>query len=94
MRLNCSNLNGDLAKLHVVDSPACPCTFPLEDAKHFFLSCPLYATERVKLVNTISVVTKCTIHTILNGDKNLSFETNCEIFCAVHEFIERSERFV
>ena len=93
MRLNCSNLNNDLFNLHVVDSPICSCTFPIEDAKHYFLGCPLYTAERIKLVNCINQLTECTLHTILFGNDNLSFESNCEIFTLVHEFIECSGRF-
>ena len=93
MRLNCSNLNGDLFNLHVVDNPTCSCSFPIEDAKHYFLDCPLFAAQRVNMVTSISQITECTLQTILSGNDRLSFEINCEIFSYVHEFIEDSGRF-
>ena len=51
MRMNCSNLNADLFLLHVVDNPSCSCGFRLEDARHFFLFCPLYTNMRNKLLD-------------------------------------------
>ena len=79
--------------MHVVENPMCPCSFRIENAKHFFLDCPLYSVERVKLVSDISQITETTISVILFGKEQLSYDDNVKIFQAVHEFIENSGRF-
>ena len=51
-RLRCNNStpNYDLFIRNCVVSPACPhCNAPVEDVKHYFLHCPMYAAHRIAL---------------------------------------------
>ena len=51
-RFRCNNntLNHDLFIINCVVSPACPhCNAPVEDVKHYFLYCPIYASHRITL---------------------------------------------
>ena len=79
--------------MHVIENSMCQCRHQIEDAEHLFFDCPLYAAERMELVDTVSQITEFTLHTLLNGDDELSFEDNCKIFCAVHKFLDKSGRF-
>ena len=42
LRMQCSNLNGHLKAMHIVESSACSCGFVNEDEFHFFFGCPLF----------------------------------------------------
>ena len=95
MRMNCSNLNADLFLLHVVDNPSCSCGFRLEDARHFFLFCPLYTNMRNKLLDfsdkhNLHINT----HVLLFGFEDKDFNINTEFFAVIHTFIEESGRFL
>ena len=94
IRLRCSNLNNDLFEMHVIDSPMCPCSLNLECARHFFFHCPLYITERLQMFAKIDRITERNLEYLLYGNKRLQHEQNLEIFSAVHEFIEKSGRFL
>ena len=93
LRMNCSNLKNDLFKLHVADSPSCSCTSPFEDAKHYFLECPLYTDQRINLFADLSQITEVAMDVILHGKEELLFEDNIKMLQAVDEFISTSERF-
>ena len=93
LRLNCSNLNAHLYGLHVVDAPTCACSHKFEDTAHFFLDCPLYCTERLRLRNIVIRYTEFKLETLLFGDGNIDYECNVSIVQAVHEFIRDSKRF-
>ena len=93
LRLNCSNLNAHLYGLHVVDAPTCACSHKFEDTAHFFLDCPLYCTERLRLRNIVNRYTEFKLKTLLFGDGNIDYECNVSIVQAVHEFIRDSKRF-
>lgn len=88
LRMNCSNLNSHLYGLHVIDSPACACSHDKEDTAHFFLDCPLYYTERLKLRDIATRLSKFKLETLLFGDENIDYDNNVLIVQAVHQFIE------
>ena len=92
LRMECSNLNSHLFKLHVIDDPKCLCSFKLEDNAHFFLHCPLYLIQRNKLKKLIEETTVYKLNTLLYGDVSLSREENTKIIECVHTFIEESGR--
>ena len=46
-----------------------------------------------ELVDTISQHGNITLNIILNGDLNLSYESNIVIFGAVQRYIQRTKRF-
>ena len=77
----------------ILENPKCICDFKIENAQHYFFSCPLYSVERIELHDAIGQITEITLDTILSGNESLSYEENVVIFSAVHEFIERSGRF-
>lgn len=92
LRTGCSNLNFDLSRKDIVDSPLCNCG-EVEDALHFFLHCNKYARIRTLLLNTISQYCEPTLPVILNGNTLLDHETNILIVDAVHLFVRQSGRF-
>ena len=55
LRMQCSNLNADLHKLHVLDFQNCICGYRSEDARHYLLYCPLYDEYRGILENYLDV---------------------------------------
>ena len=94
MRMKCSNLNSDLYDLHVKDNPSCMYCNQIEDANHFFLSCPMYTVEREQMIDTIhQQIDNIDINTILYGNESISIEQNQTIFQTVHEYIKNSGRF-
>ena len=95
MRIGCSKLKYDLCyNLHVINNPSCPCGALVEDANHFFLSCPNYDNLRLELFNAISVYSEVTIQIILHGNVNLNINLNKAIVDAVHLYIEKTNRFL
>jgi hypothetical protein len=94
MRIGCSKLNNDLCNhLHVINNPYCQCGQAIENAKHFFLDCPLYTPERDILINHIQRITDITVEHLLYGNSLLSLADNKRVFDAVHDFIKNSKRF-
>ena len=45
LRLECSSLNSDLLRKHIVPSPSCQCG-GFESATHFFYTCPIFTYAR------------------------------------------------
>ena len=45
LRLECSSLNSDLFRKHIVPSPSCQCG-GFESATHFFFTCPIFTIAR------------------------------------------------
>ena len=80
--------------LHVVESSQCTYGYHTESAYHFFIECPNYSDTRLQLFNAISCYCSVSLDTILHGTKKLSLIQNQSIFDAVHEFIEKSNRFL
>ena len=92
LRLNCSKLNNDLYSLHVVDNPSCPCGSPIEDVYHYFYVCPLFANERQILFQSIAKFNITDYKMLLYGNNNVDYNSNVDIFNAVHTFIENTGR--
>ena len=94
LRIGCSKLKADLCyKLHVINNSICACSHPIEDANHFFLSCPLYNDIRQELFTDILKFTQVNLKNILYGDDTQDLQTNKMIFDAVHKFMISSQRF-
>jgi len=94
IRLGCSKLKADLFyRLHVVDDCSCSCGHQEEDAFHFFFRCPNYNNERESLLSIVSQITQPTLNGLIYGEKELTFDQNCLIFGATHEFIITTKRF-
>ena len=94
LRMGCSKLKADLFyKLHVIDNCICACGYHIENASHYFLSCPQYHDIRQDLIATITNITRINIKTILFGDNLLQPVENKIIFDAVPKFIKLPQRF-
>lgn len=93
IRMKCSNLNSHLFNLHVIDNPACFCSNKIEDSGHYFIECPMYFTQRLKLKELISSFCDFNLDVILYGCKALHLEINQIIFSGVHNFILETGRF-
>ena len=94
IRIGCSKLNADLClKLHVENSPACSCGYPIENGEHFFLSCPNYDQQRNNILANIRNIAPITYDLLLHGCKRLSNDDNIAVFSSVHLYIKETRRF-
>ena len=92
LRLEISDLQGDLVKRHLSNNPVCQCGFRCENAKHYLFDCPLYAEARATIIQRLDFnYYKCDY--LLSGNPNLSYNENEKIFQHVSEFIKLSKRF-
>ncbi len=91
--MSCSELNDDLDRIGVTNSPSCSCGATkenMENAFHFFMTCPNYSILRQQheqLHADIIKHAKYSIGTILYGDKTKCVKTNSDIVHLVHSFI-------
>ena len=92
LRMGCSNLNGHLYSMKLIDSPACSCGFINENEFHFFLVCPLYNRPRVTLQNAMGNIAPFTLRTMLYGSENLDLTVNKRIVTETLRFIKDSKR--
>lgn len=93
LRMNCSNLKAHLFDMHVITDQQCVCGAPREDTAHYFLECQMYSILRDRLFQTIMNITSVSLGIILYGNSRLTLKENIDIFQAVHEYIEKSNRF-
>ena len=96
LRLQCSDLNAHLYKLHVVETPNCICSNSVEDPNHFFFTCHLYNNQRIHLFTQLRQLFPYMIFTVevlLFGSKNLSTEQNQELCQLVEMYLLESSRF-
>ena len=77
--MGCSNLNGHLYSMKIIDSPACLCGFINDNEFHFFLVCPLYNRPRLTLQNAMGHIAPFTLRTLLYGNENLDITVNKRI---------------
>ena len=92
MRTNCSALNSDLYSKNITDSSLCSCG-AVENAHHFFFTCPRYHEPRADMLDTLAFLPEVTLNLILYGDESICHENNVSIFSAVQKFIEKTKRF-
>ena len=93
LRMRCSNLKAHLFNLHVIDSPQCVCMTGIEDCSHYFLTCPLYNTERNKLLHNVQLLCNVSVDVLLFGNKSLCANENSVLFRHVEVYISETERF-
>ena len=94
IRMGCSALNSHLFHfLKVLDSPACMCGYHSETPAHFFLSCPIYAAYRDKMLRTLNNITVVNINILLFGNKELTLSDNKLIFDAIFLYLTETKRF-
>ena len=94
LRINCSNLNDNLYKLHVIDNSSCSCSYRYEDCNHYFFDCPLYNGQRIKLLEVVNSLCTPDVNILLYGDSELSFPENELIFKSVELFILETDRLL
>ena len=63
-RMGRSQLNENLFKIGVTDSPACLCGAASESVWHFFLTCPRYTVARDVLHTTINALAPFSLNTL------------------------------
>ena len=84
LRMQCSNLNGHIKSMHIVESSACSCGFVNEDEFHFFFGFPLFNRPRIILQNVISSVAPFTLRTLLYGVDEFDFTENKKIINEIY----------
>ena len=94
LRMQSSNLNYHLFNFHVVDSPSCRCSYKCEDVNHYLLQCPLYASERQKLLSVVEQICVANVEVLLFDSSKHSFDENSVIFKSVEMFILESNRLL
>ena len=88
----CSQLNADLFKVSLSDSPICRCGNGIENTHHFFANCSLYNLERDRLINNLTDFFPLTVETLMMGDANLSLNEKKNHY-EVLKYIENTKRF-
>ena len=79
LRMKCSDLNGHLYSMKIIDSPACSCGFVNDNKFHFLLVCSLYNRPRVTLQIAMEHIAPFTLRTLLYGDDILDLTENKRI---------------
>ena len=78
------------------------CNAPVEDVKHYFLYCPMYAARRIALFTSavhllgdkwLLASDKKKIECFLIGSPDLQFQSNVRLFKQFQSFISNSSRF-
>ena len=92
LRHQCSSLNADLSKIHIINHFKCNCGASFEDAIHYFLECPLYLNERRTLLSNCDDI-NINIETLLFGNDKHNYDVNSKIFGKVRTFINQSINF-
>lgn len=93
MRNKCSNLNADLHRNHLRESPVCECSVEDEDAEQFIFKCQLYHQQRVHLFEATRRYHPLSVQTLLFGHESLTMEDNSCIFTEAHNYIKHTRRF-
>ena len=93
LRLEISDLKGDLVKRHLTDDPTCQCGFECENCKHYLFDCPLFHEARTITLYNINYQ-DYSLDSLLFGVINKSVAENEQIFHHVRNFIKLSQRFI
>ena len=91
LRTNCSSLNYHLFLKNIAASPLCLCG-QIENNFHYFFECLQYETARQKLLRKLNNI-DIELNVLLNGNPELSDQTNTMIFSHVHTYIQDTKRF-
>lgn len=109
MRLGLCGLNVDLFKHNIVDAQNCPhCINIPETLNHYFFKCPLYATERYRMLGSIfsflcpnvnpslllPYCEKHLLHIFLHGSPDIDLDGNKIIFSTIFIYIQQTKRFI
>ena len=91
LRVECSSLNSDLFRKHIVPSPSCQCG-SFESATHFFFTCPIFTNARQRYLP--DNLENFTARELLFGKENATEQDNQSLFLQVQDFIIKSGRFI
>ncbi len=97
IRLNFSNLNNDLFNKGCIENKSCACGAAKEDAKHYFLQCTLYDTDRTILVRNlkqVAPVKNLSLALLLYGNKKFTEIENMSVLKCVYDFIQSTKRLL
>ena len=87
-------LNEDLYQNHLRLDPTCECGNEIENAEHYFFKCSRYKDIRTSLFRAARAFHPLSVHKLLFGIANLSYNQNCLLFENIHLYIKDSKRFV
>jgi len=93
---SCSNLNFDLYRDHLIDSPTCACSFEYETASHYFFNCPLYIEQRNILftsLNNFSNHNHMVLNIFFQGCPTCDLIINRQMLSHIQIFIGKTRRF-
>jgi hypothetical protein len=95
LRMECSNLPTDMARLNLTDDISCACGALRENAEHFILTCNNHHVPRAEMLQDLNFLHPMylNINTLLQGNEELTHNENTRIFTAVQKFIMSSNRF-
>ena len=93
LRMGCSQLNQDMHRIGIANSPACACGAQIENAFHYFFECGKYIAERDILHFKIISMAPFTLHTLLFGNPKCTKAENRIIFESTQMFILTTSRF-
>ena len=105
MRLGLSPLREQLYKFDIIESPNCEnCYIESESCIHYFLKCPVFTIQRVKLLSTVCQIMpynilrqlhreSALVNVFLNGSDQLTMDENLELFETILQYISQTERF-
>ena len=94
MRNGCSNLNNDLFLNKLRPTATCDkCGHEREDAEHYFMQCPSFTNERLRLFRATRNLHPLSVNMLLAGKHSLSDEDNIFVFNHVQTFIKDTKRF-
>ena len=90
LRLECSSLNSDLFRKHIVPSPSCLCG-GFKSATYFFFTCPIFTNARQRYLP--DNLENFTVRELQFGKENATEQDNQSLFLQVQDFIIKSGRF-
>ena len=90
MRMECSELNSHKFKRSVSLSKSCICGHSNETIHHYFLKCPKYTTQRIRLINSLKPGLNEEI--ILHGYPKIP-QDNIQLIKSLTIFINSTKRF-
>lgn len=93
LRHRCSSLNSDLYNVNIISFSNCNCGALTENAYHFFFECPLYASQREILFQSLNPGYDITLDLLLYGNDLFDCENNKNLVLAVLNYIKNTRRF-
>ena len=101
LRTEMAHLNSHLFQLQKHTTAECSCGHPVENVRHFVLSCPNYSAQRIQLVLNISKIIGIDfcdlsptyqLHLLLHGG-TMDDEGGCALAYHFQNFVISSHRF-